>query len=317
MTVQPKPVRSLRMRILIRVLIGIGVFSTVITLLVSFAVRDLPARSAFGERRIAISGRAEIHYFVSGPASESVVALIPSYARSSSDFNELVRALNQAGHRTLAMQLRGIDGSSLTPLAENIHVYATDLAAILDAEKITRPAFVLGHAYGNRVARAFGVDFPERTKALILLAAGGDEPSPPEISRAITQALFRIYPEDTRRAAIELAFFAEGNVAPEHWLRGWYPAAGIVEGMVTAASEFEEWGSGGVAPILVLQPGEDAVAAASGARLAKRFPGRVRLTTIAGAGHALLPEQPGVVSRVVIDYLESQRRTPHKGELQR
>lgn len=309
--------RSLRKRIFIRVLIGVGVFFAVLTLLVLLALRDLPARSALGERRMASSGRAEIYYFVSGPASESVVALIPSYARSSSDFNELVRALNQAGHRTLAIQLRGIDGSSLTPLAENIHVYATDVAAVLDAEQITSPAFVLGHAYGNRIARAFGVDFPDRTRALILLAAGGDEPSPPEISRAISQALFRIYPEDTRRAAIELAFFAAGNVAPEHWLRGWYPVAGIIEGMVTAASEFEEWGSGGIAPILVIQPGEDAVAAASGARLAQRFPDRVRLITIAGAGHALLPEQPEVVSRVIIDYLESQRRTPRKAEPRR
>jgi pimeloyl-ACP methyl ester carboxylesterase len=272
-----------------------------------FAMRDNPARDAIGERRTAVSSGAEIHYFMAGPESEPVVALVPSYARSASDFNELVTELSAAGYRTLAMQPRGIDGSSLTPLPDSLHTYAADLAAVLASEQVSRPVVVIGHAYGNRVARSFGVDFPERTGALILLAAGGEEPTPPEMTQAISRALFGIYSDDVRRSAIERAFFATGNAAPDYWLSGWYPGAGLAQARATAATGFDEWGSGGNAPILVLQPGEDVVAAAGGKLLAGRFPYRVRLVTIENAAHALLPEQPEAVSQAIVNYLEAYR----------
>ncbi len=275
-----------------------------LALLAFIALRDNPARPALGERRTADSDGAAIHYFVSGPAGGSMVALVPSYARSASDFNELVVALHAAGHRTLAMQPRGIDGSSLPSMRTSLHSYATDLMAALTSEGVTRPVVVVGHAYGNRIARMFATDFPEQTRALVLLAAGGEDPTPPEMTQAITKALFGVYPDAVRREAIERAFFAEGNIAPEHWLRGWYPRAGLAQAGATARALYEQWGAGGNAPILVLQPGEDAVAAAGGERLARRFPSRVQLVTIAGAGHALLPEQPEAVREAVVDYLE-------------
>jgi pimeloyl-ACP methyl ester carboxylesterase len=275
-----------------------------LALLAFVALRDNAARQAIGERRAAESDGGVINYFVGGPSGGSLVALLPSYARSTSDFNELVTALHVAGHRTLAMQPRGIDGSSLPSLQTSLHTYAADLLAALTAEAVARPVVVVGHAYGNRIARTFATDFPERTRALVLLAAGGEDPTPPEMTQAISKALFGIHTDAVRREAIEFAFFAEGNTAPEHWLKGWYPRAGLAQARATAGTPFEEWGSGGNAPILVLQPGEDAVAAAGGEKLAHRFPTRVRLVTIAGAGHALLPEQPEAVQRAIVDYLE-------------
>jgi pimeloyl-ACP methyl ester carboxylesterase len=285
--------------------IAVAAMLAVLALLGYVALRDNPARPTIGERRTTDSDAAEIDYFVAGPAGGSVVAFVPSYARSASDFNELAAALDAAGHRTLAMQPRGIDGSSLPSLYTSLHTYASDLAAVLVAENIAEPVVVVGHAWGNRVARTFATEFPGRTRALVLLAAGGEEPTPPEMTQAIGRALFGIYPDRLRREAIALAFFADGGAVPDSWMRGWYPRAGLAQARASVGTPFAEWGAGGDAPILVLQPGEDVVAATGGGLLARRFPERVKLVTIEGAGHAILPEQPEPVALAVLDYLES------------
>ena len=286
-----------------KLLLIVVVIVLLVGLLVALALKDTPARAAAGERRVAVTDALEINYFTSGPADGAPVLLLPSYARSVSDFNELVAVLNTAGYRTIAMQPRGIDGSSLPDLNMSYHDYAADLMSVLQAEAITAPVVIIGHAYGNRVARTFATNYPDHTGGLILLAAGGEAPTPPEVSSAIIKALFGLFPQSTREAAVQYAFFAEGNTPPEYWYRGWYPMAGLAQGNATASTPFAEWGDGGDAPIYILQPVEDAAAADGAAALLKRFPQRVTLHEITHAGHALLPEQPERVNRLVLEGL--------------
>ena len=293
------------LRWLRRILIAVTVLVALTVGGLYAALRDNPARAAVGERRVAASDETRIHYFVSGPVSGPAVALLPSFARSASDFNELVKALNQAGYRTLAMQPRGVDGSELPSLQTSLHTYAADLAAVIEAAGIHDGTVVIGHAYGNRVARTFASDFPGRTRALILLAAGGSEPPPPEAAQALGLALVRVLPETRRREAVNRAFFAEGNAAPESWIRGWYPLAGVAEQNASASTPYAEWGAGGGRPILILQPAEDALAPGGAQRLRDRFPDRVDLIEIPGSGHAILPEQPARVQREILRYLAS------------
>jgi len=293
------------LRWLRRILIAFAVLIVLAAAGLYAALRDNPARPALGERRVAVGEDARIHYFESGPTSGLAIALLPSFARSASDFNELARALNRAGYRTLAMQPRGVDGSELPSLQTSLHTYAADLAAVLDTAGVSGEAVVIGHAYGNRVARTFASDFPERTRALILLAAGGSEPTPPEAAQALGLALLRILPETRRREAIDLAFFAEGNPVAENWIRGWYPLAGVAEQNASAATPYAEWGAGGGRPILILQPAEDALAPGGAQRLRDRFPDRVELIEIPGSGHAILPEQPARIEREILRYLAS------------
>jgi pimeloyl-ACP methyl ester carboxylesterase len=73
----------------------------------------------------------------------------------------------------------------------------------------------------------------------------------------------------------------------------------------------DEWSSGGDAPILVLDPAEDAAAPGGGILLKNEHPARVTLKVIPAAGHALLPEQPNLVAREVVAFLgrRSQRKS--------
>ncbi len=61
--------------------------------------------------------------------------------------------------------------------------------------------------------------------------------------------------------------------------------------------------------MLVLQENEDAIAPLkdAGEPLAKEYPDRVKLVIVNGAGHALLPEQPEVISMAVLAFLSKLR----------
>ena len=56
--------------------------------------------------------------------------------------------------------------------------------------------------------------------------------------------------------------------------------------------------------LLVLQATEDTVAVLENAKqLLQQIGGRMTLVEIPKAGHAILPEQPEMIARVIIDYL--------------
>ena len=275
--------------------------------LLGYGLRDAPGRSVKGLAGRANSGQAEIAYYTNGPAKADTVVLLPSYGRTASDFNELTVALNRSGLRTIAIQPRGV-GASTLPLRDiTYHTFASDVVAVLDAIEQSEPVHILGHAYGNRIARTVASDYPERVAKVVLLAAGGVRSTPPETTASISQALFRYASEEDRRRAVHQAFFATQSIVPESWIQGWYPLAGLAQARAMVRTPLKEWESGGRAPILVLEPAEDAAAAGSGALLRSAHPDRVRVVMVKAAGHALLPERPDLVAREVIAFLREQR----------
>ena len=70
----------------------------------------------------------------------------------------------------------------------DMHDYAADVAAVI-AHADSGPAFVVGHAFGNRVARMLATDRPDLVRAVALVAANiGKAPSPPDVRAAIRAA---------------------------------------------------------------------------------------------------------------------------------
>ena len=100
------------------------------------------------------------------------VVLLPSWARGAQDFEDLMVALACAGFRAVAVNPRGVDGSTGELVGITNHDLATDVAGVIEALDIA-PAHIIGHAYGNRLARCLATDRPECVKTVILLAAGG------------------------------------------------------------------------------------------------------------------------------------------------
>jgi pimeloyl-ACP methyl ester carboxylesterase len=272
------------------------------------------ARSAIGASKLARRADVRIEYHDRG-RGEAVV-LLASLARPASDFNELVANLNDAGFRTLAIEARGIGWSTGAGLfgARTFHDLAADIADVLEhagfaaAERV----HVVGHAFGNRVARTFAMDYPRRVQTLTLVAAGGQARIPFRIQGALLVATAGFLPDGMREREMRRAFFAEGNEIPDHWKVGWNFPAGLAQIRANASTRSEEFWRGGDAPMLILQGEEDPVAPpeAAGAALAAEFPERVTLVRIPGASHALLPERPEQIHEAVITFLRDHSARP-------
>jgi pimeloyl-ACP methyl ester carboxylesterase len=231
-----------------------------------------------------------------------LVVLLPSLGRGASDFDPIAKRLAAAGYCVLRPQPRGI-GESIGPMTGiDLHDCAADIAAVI-AHENGGPAFVVGHAFGNRVARMLATDRPELVRAIALVAANiGKAPSPPDVRAAIRASADPSLPEAERLAALRFAFFAPGN-DPRGWLNGWHPEVLAAQRIAGDRTSREEDFAGGKAPILYLQPGHDPLAHVEDAEAYKaRFGERVTVVMIPHASHAVIAEQPDAVSDALIDY---------------
>ncbi len=264
------------------------------------------ARATIGEGRVVERNDRAIEYFVMGKGVP--VFLIASAGREASDFNELATDLAGAGFQTIAVEPPGI-GKSALPVDGGMDLFdlAVDLTFICDHEGWADPVFAIGHAFGNRAVRAFATKYPERTKAVVLIAAGGAKPIPERASQALFSCFDESLSPEAHLEHVRYGFFADGNDVPDYWRRGWHPATATVQGQATRALDPDVWTGAGSAPMLVLQAASDTIAPPedAGEALKRRFPERVELVVVPQAGHALLPEQPDFISQQVIKYMRT------------
>ena len=272
------------------------------------AVAEMALTQSQSTRRENVrSGPATLQVTISGEGEP--VIFIPSRGRGVEDFADLSHALVRAGYQAILPDPRGIGGST-GPLNDiTYHDLASDAEAVLKS-LAGRPAIVIGHDFGNRIARTLASDHPTLVKQLILLSAGGLVPRSPEVEKLTTRFWETALSREDRLAAIRKIFFAAGNDLPRTWEEGWYFEVARAQRASDARTPLKEWWAGGSAPILVVQGMEDVVAVPENAkRLAAEFPDRVTLVEIQHAGHALLPEQPKQVEQAVLAYLHSTRGT--------
>jgi pimeloyl-ACP methyl ester carboxylesterase len=226
----------------------------------------------------------------------STLLLAPSLGRGAADFSVLAAKLRGLGHAVFAPEPFGMRADENLADA-NLETLARHL---LDAAPDDDSALVLvGHAFGNWVARMGAVLCPQRVVAVVLLAAA-QRVIPTAIKSSIDGSHDFALADDARLAHLQRAFFAPGNDA-RAWLSGWHPA--LVAGQRAAAGRSDRamwWHAGGVVPILDVQAAGDTISPAANAmELRTELGPRVTTVTIDNAGHALLPEQPEQVAEAV------------------
>ncbi len=265
----------------------------------------LTATSVFGQtardqQRTVTNGPATLQVAVRGGGAP--IVFIPSLGRSVHDFDDLSLRLEKAGYQVILPEARGI-GASTGPMdGITLHDLASDTAAVVEALG-GRPAVIIGHAFGNQVARAVAVDRPSLVKEVILLSAGGLVPTPKEVDEKVVRVFDPALPSDDRFAAMGMVFFAPGH-DPRVWRDGWFLNAAHAQRAAQKATPVKDWWAGGSAPILVLQGANDVISVPENAeRLAKEFPDRVRVIPIPSAGHAMLPEQPEAIASAILNNL--------------
>jgi pimeloyl-ACP methyl ester carboxylesterase len=271
-----------------------------------------PAHAADAPRRVVVDhGDAQIVVLDQG--SGPVIVILPSLGRGAADYDQVAVYLADSGFRVLRPQPRGIGGSTGTLTGLTLHDYAGDVAAVIASEAPGSKAVVVGHAFGNFVARMVATDHPELVRGVVLAAASAGKVPPgstekaisPEIREAIDKSGELALPDAQRLVYLQRAFFAPGN-DPSVWLTGWYPDAQAAQSAASAATPVDAWFAAGTAPILDLQAEEDTVAPRKFAGVVKNALGdRVTVVVIPRAGHALAPEQPKAMADAVAAYAKS------------
>ena len=109
----------------------------------------------------------------------------------------------------LRPQPRGMHASK-GPLKDiTLHDLARDVATVIAREN-AGPAVIVGHAYGNWVARMTAVDHPKLVRGVVLAAAAAKK-FPPRLTQLVKQERRQSVPEAERLAAMQEIFFASGN----------------------------------------------------------------------------------------------------------
>jgi pimeloyl-ACP methyl ester carboxylesterase len=226
----------------------------------------------------------------------------PSLGRGADDFKDLAGRLMQAGYQAVAINPRGI-GRSKGPLdGATLHDLAGDVWAVADELHLDK-AHLLGHAFGNRVARMASADKPGRVLSLTLLAAGGEVRPGKDVEETVARCFDpKLSPED-HLGAVRKAFFAPGNDS-RPWRDGWHGETARAQVAAMSRTPLKEWYGGGTAPLLVVQGLDDVVAPPVNAWNLITRRKNARLVALPGCGHALLPEQPRAVADAVVSFLK-------------
>ena len=262
----------------------------------------LPGAAMAAERRTELVRYGDVQVEVVAEGQGPAVVLLPSLARDLDDYDQAAEGLTASGFRVLRPKPRGI-GRSTGPMTNiTLHDLARDIAEVVEKLGNGR-AVIVGHAYGNWVARMTAADHPKLVRGVVIAAAAAKQYAP-ELTTAVTAAGNLSLSDEERLRALRFAFFAPGN-DPTVWLHGWHPDIRNSQRAAVAAVRQDEWWSGGTAPLLDLQAAQDPFKPESKRNEMKdEFGERVTIMVIPNASHALIPEQPKAVVEALTAWIK-------------
>lgn len=238
--------------------------------------------------------------------SGTPVVLLANAGCSTGYLDDLTRVLAGRGLQTIAVNMRGV-GESRGPLdGLTVHDLAADVAGVIEVLDCG-PAHLVGHAFGNRIARCLAVDQPSLVRSVTLLAAGGLIGPATPLGTAFREATeVRMNGSDcvTVYGARWLSPESDPKILAQ--VECW-PAVHLAHLATSRGMKLEEWWDAGTAPLLVIQ-GLDDIAAppGNGHALREKHGERVRLIDLPRAGHFMLLEQPETVTRAVAEFIGAQ-----------
>ncbi|HLF26243.1 MAG TPA: alpha/beta fold hydrolase [Anaerolineae bacterium] len=181
--------------------------------------------------------------------------------------------------------------------------YAAFLVQLLDTLSLER-VVIAGHSMGGAIAQQFGLAYPARTAALILIATGA--------RLRVAPQLLQLTGMDLRAAADFITQYEWGPDAPEQMVRLGRQQLltnrlDVLHGDYRACDAFDVMERLGEirAPTLVIGGTADQMTPPKYASLlAERIP-RAQLLLVEGAGHMVMLEREATVARAVEQFLLS------------
>ena len=201
--------------------------------------------------------------------------------------------------------------------------YTSDAEALTDVLRLARgmtykaaisglnlgggKAVIIGRAFGNRVARCVAADYPEVTKAVVLIAAGGLVPIHKDIEHDFKKLISGNYSDDKELLElIQKTQFSPKSDAALYPRNSFYKEVGDAQWSTRLSTPYNDWWSAGKAPVLIIQGLDDLIAVPENGRILKMELGhRAELVEISDAGHSLYIEKPNEIVEAILEYLQT------------
>ena len=250
-------------------------------------------------------GFAVIEYFSQGQGEP--VILLPGSGLGVAYLEPLAEALARGGYRSLRINPRGA-GHSSGSLDVDYHDRAADVACVIDALRLG-PVHLVGHAFGNRIARTLAADRADLVRSITLLAAGGKVPSAPQVGPALTK-IYAPLPETELIEAVSVSGLAGSSSNAAKVWKQLAPSLFPDSRPRGAAPRLEEWWApAGRAKFLVVQGLNDLIAPPENGRSLKQELGdRVTLVEFPGVGHMVSLEEPEKTANAILSFLQTTAR---------
>ncbi|WP_395361729.1 alpha/beta fold hydrolase [Streptomyces sp. YH02] len=252
-----------------------------------------------------------------GPRGSGVdVLLLHGLAGHAGEWDDTARLLRDSGHRVVALDQRGHGGSERHPRDGDLSraAYVADAVAVIDQLGLDRPVLI-GQSLGGSTALLTAAGHPGLPRALVLVEAGPGGASP-GVQEQIGSWL-RAWPVPFPSRAAAVAYLGGGTDAVgEGWARGLEQRADGLwprfdpEVMVQSLDEnatrafWDEWAAITCPTLVVLGQGEHGgiIGGDEYAEMARRRPA-LHGTSLPGTGHDVHLERPGVLHRLIVDFL--------------
>jgi 3-oxoadipate enol-lactonase len=215
-------------------------------------------------------------------------------------------------YRTVAFDNRGVGLSDVPPGPYSIATMASDAAAVLDAAGVPS-AHVFGVSMGGMIAQEFALQYPARTRSLILGCTSPGGPSAARAESKVADVLMArgMTLEQAREAILPYIYDAatpRETIEQDVGLRQrWLPS---LEGYMAQLQAILAWESYSrvaqiTAPTLVIHGKSDAlVPPGNGELIAGRIPG-AKLVLLEHASHLFLTDQTQAAHKEILEFLLS------------
>ncbi|PCJ28727.1 MAG: hypothetical protein COA96_00660 [SAR86 cluster bacterium] len=251
-----------------------------------------------------------VEWIANDETIETVIAL-PGSGGDISRYKYIGPLIADAGYRVIAINQRGIMGSTGTLDNLTLHDYAADIAKVIDVLSLEK-IHIVGWALGNRIARVLATDYPEKIASVTLIAAGGlvrPLTEPGELGMLLGQ---QDLPEDKKINLARRVLFspASSTAIVREYVQGlkYWNDSRASQIQANRNTPLEQWWAGGVGPMLIVQGIDDKTAPPeNGLRMQEEFGKRITLVNLPNAGHAMGLEKPAETADAIISFLEKHR----------
>lgn len=266
-----------------------------------------------------------------------VVLCLHGFPDDLHSFRHQLPVLANAGYRAISLALRGYEPASIPENGDyTVESLASDIIAVVD-QLGSDPVHLIGHDWGAAVAYTAAAAAPERFESLITMAV----PHPGRFAREGLR-IFKQFRNSWYMGFFNVPQISEWVVSRRDyafirklwrdWSPGWTPEAHVLERVIDSLSQpgvlsatlgyyraalslkaltisAEDAYYPVPVPLLALTGEQDGcIDSAVFERLMKLedFPRGLKLERIAGAGHFLHQQQPDVVNRLILQWMENR-----------